>query len=330
MSEKLLVSVIVPMYEVEKYLSECLDSVVKQTLRDIEIILIDDGSPDRCGEIADEYASRDSRVTVVHQKNHGVGQARNVGLAMARGEFVYILDSDDWLASHALERMYNQAVETGSDIVMINYLNVYPGNIPGEGYRLVSEPPPPWLKFAGCGAWLRLLRRDWLSAHSELFFPEDIWTGQDMVFSLMLDFFTDKLHWLDEPLLYRRHRAGSKQQTLHQQRRKVLTSVSNAFCFWRNFMDSHPDLEAHNNDVFIFIFCNLLTYTKLPLWFKVRKVWEYRRVFCRLNTCGKVDWRRTPRVWCFWKYGIYVPPTRLRSLWAKLSGQRHRLADQGV
>ena len=89
------VSVVIPMYNVEKYLDTCVQSVRKQTLQDIEIILVDDGSPDRCGEMAEEYAKQDSRVKVVHRKNGGLGPARNSGMEIATGEYIGFVDSDD-------------------------------------------------------------------------------------------------------------------------------------------------------------------------------------------------------------------------------------------
>jgi glycosyltransferase involved in cell wall biosynthesis len=323
MRDKILISVIIPMYRVEVYLAECLDSVVNQTLREIEIILVDDGSPDRCGGIADEYAMTDSRIKVIHQENRGVGHARNTGLKIACGDFVYIMDSDDWLRTDALERMYAKASETGADIVMINYLHVY-----GTNERSMTKAEtPPWLKFAGCGAWLRLIRRTLLTSHPELKFPENIWTGQDSVFSYMLDFFTDKLVWLDEYLLYRRHRPGSKQQTLSQKNDKVIQSVANALAFWDDFIESHPDLRQQSPEAFIIIFGNLLTYLKLPLFFKWKMVRKYQPRFRQLDRLATVDWRRTPRVWWFWKFGIYVPPTHLRSITARITGKKHRLND---
>ena len=101
------VSVVIPVYNVEKYLSECLDSVLGQTLREIECICIDDASPDRCGEMLDEYAARDGRVRVLHLKeNHMQGYGRNRGLEMAKGEYVYFLDSDDMITPNAMEELY--------------------------------------------------------------------------------------------------------------------------------------------------------------------------------------------------------------------------------
>lgn len=90
------ISVIVPVYKVEKYLRQCLDSIVDQTYRDLEIILIDDGSPDRCGEICDEYAASDPRIRVIHKNNEGLAAARNDGIRAATGDWIAFVDSDDW------------------------------------------------------------------------------------------------------------------------------------------------------------------------------------------------------------------------------------------
>lgn len=92
-----LLSVIVPVYNVEKYLSRCIDSILSQTFTDFELILVDDGSPDRCGEICDEYAKKDDRIIVIHQENKGVSAARNRGLCIAQGEYITFCDSDDFV-----------------------------------------------------------------------------------------------------------------------------------------------------------------------------------------------------------------------------------------
>lgn len=96
MSENIRFSVIIPIYKVEKYLYECIDSVINQTFRNIEIVLVDDGSPDGCPQICDAYAQKDNRITVIHKKNGGLSSARNVGLQAAKGDYVIFLDSDDY------------------------------------------------------------------------------------------------------------------------------------------------------------------------------------------------------------------------------------------
>lgn len=106
------VTLIVPIYKVEEYLPACLDSILAQTMRDFELILVDDGSPDNCGAICDAYAARDSRVRVIHQKNAGVSAARNAGLDVARGEYISFIDGDDRIAPGFLECL----LEPGTDI----------------------------------------------------------------------------------------------------------------------------------------------------------------------------------------------------------------------
>ena len=110
------VSIIVPVYKVEKYLRECVDSILGQTYRELQIILVDDGSPDGSGAICDEYALHDDRVTVIHSENGGLSAARNRGLALCEGEYVLFVDSDDWLEDNAVEVLVNKAEADGLDL----------------------------------------------------------------------------------------------------------------------------------------------------------------------------------------------------------------------
>lgn len=112
------VSVIVPVYNVKKYLSRCLDCILGQTLKDIEVICVDDGSRDGSGAILDEYEKRDSRIRAIHQANAGAGAARNAGLAAARGEYLFFFDPDDTASRRMLKAMYLRAQKTGADVVV--------------------------------------------------------------------------------------------------------------------------------------------------------------------------------------------------------------------
>ena len=111
------ISVIIPVYRVEPYLRQCVDTVLEQTYRELEIILVDDGSPDGCGAICDEYAEKDSRVLVVHKENGGVSSARNAGLDVATGEWIMFIDSDDVVDCKYAEMMLKAQVETGAELV---------------------------------------------------------------------------------------------------------------------------------------------------------------------------------------------------------------------
>lgn len=126
MAKNGLISVIVPIYGVEKYLEECIESVIRQTYANLEIILVDDGSPDRCGAICDRYAKTDSRITVVHKKNGGAASAKNTGLRISSGEYVTILDGDDYLEPDAYENMVAALLNYDADIVQgrMNFLYV--------------------------------------------------------------------------------------------------------------------------------------------------------------------------------------------------------------
>ena len=115
------ISVIVPIYKVEKYLSQCLDSIVNQTYSNLEIILVDDGSPDACGEICDYYAGQDKRIKVIHQENSGLSEARNTGIRQATGEYLLFVDSDDWLLPDLCESAVKDMEIHKSDILVFGY-----------------------------------------------------------------------------------------------------------------------------------------------------------------------------------------------------------------
>lgn len=112
-----LISVIVPIYNVEKYLDRCVESIANQTYKHLEIILVDDGSPDNCSQMCDEWAEKDNRIKVVHKENGGLSDARNAGLKIATGEIVSFIDSDDWIELDMFEKMLNRMQEDNSDVV---------------------------------------------------------------------------------------------------------------------------------------------------------------------------------------------------------------------
>ncbi len=117
MNNQPLLSVIVPVYKVEKYLQRCLDSIINQTYKNLEIILVDDGSPDNSGKICDEYAQKDKRIKVIHQKNKGQGAARNAGIIASKGELITFIDSDDWIECNMYEIMISKLLQYNLDII---------------------------------------------------------------------------------------------------------------------------------------------------------------------------------------------------------------------
>ena len=119
--QRALISVIVPVYKVEKCIHKCIESIINQTYDNLEIILIDDGSPDNCPKICDEYALRDNRIKVIHQENKGLSSARNKGIELAKGEYIGFVDSDDYIEPSMFQDLYNAIVENNVDISICNF-----------------------------------------------------------------------------------------------------------------------------------------------------------------------------------------------------------------
>lgn len=130
-----LVSIIVPIYKVEPYLRRCLDSIVNQTYTNLEIILVDDGSPDNCPKICDEYAAIDKRIIVIHKENGGLSDARNAGLDICKGEYISFVDSDDWVDENYIKLMLGAATNNHADIIVSDFIKT-------NSYLNSSRPKP--------------------------------------------------------------------------------------------------------------------------------------------------------------------------------------------
>ena len=117
----MLISIVVPVYNVEKYLQRCIDSILAQTFPDFELILVDDGSTDNSGKICDEYAKKDQRIVVVHQENRGQSLSRNLGISLAKGDYITFIDSDDFILPHFLEYLYKECTNAGADMSICGF-----------------------------------------------------------------------------------------------------------------------------------------------------------------------------------------------------------------
>ena len=133
------ISVIVPVYKVEKYIRKCIDSILSQSFKDFELWLVDDGSPDNCGTICDDYAQQDVRVKVIHKKNGGLSDARNAALDVMNGKYVFFVDSDDWVSEDALESMYSALERTGAKVATGNILSVHEDGVVKQLYVPTQE-----------------------------------------------------------------------------------------------------------------------------------------------------------------------------------------------
>jgi len=188
MSEKVKVSVIVPVYNVEKYLRRCLDSIVNQTLKDIEIICVNDGSTDSSFEILKEYKSKDDRIKVIDKRNEGVSIARNTGIDIASGDFIGFVDSDDWVDLDFYEKLYAAAIRTNSDIAAAEIIRLSKYN---KKYHLKFEKEISTDVFAQkleiCDVpdksyvWNKIYKRDKINAINLRFKPGMIF--EDVIFT---------------------------------------------------------------------------------------------------------------------------------------------------
>ena len=156
------VSIIIPVYNVEKYIRRCLDSVLAQTLAGFECILVDDRSPDKCPEICDSYAKKDARVKVIHKKqNEGLPQARKTGFENSSGEYIIFIDSDDWIEPDMIEKLYSSAFESNADIAVCDF---YKYNEHGYEYEIQTLDTENYINNLGfvnqCAVWNKLFRRE--------------------------------------------------------------------------------------------------------------------------------------------------------------------------
>ncbi len=221
---KAKISVIIPIYNVEKYLSRCVDSVLSQALTDLEVILVNDGSPDGCGKICDEYREKDERVKVVHKENGGLSSARNAGLDVATGEYTFFLDSDDWLEKDGLNKLYEKATETGVDFVRFRPYKAFWPNLPElapytdgtpcelrPGYYsradIEREVLPRVLATDSMtlgptvSACMALYKSSFLR-DNDLRFDEKVKNSEDVIFSAQVAYCANSFYYIDEAGIY--------------------------------------------------------------------------------------------------------------------------------
>lgn len=226
-------SVIIPVYNVEKYLKECLDSVIGQTLNDIEVVCVDDGSTDGSLKILQEYAEKDGRIKVVSQQNKGAGAARNYGFTLAKGKYIYFMDSDDYCDRDLLQKTVNTAEETGADIVAFHYSifdeqgnvekrNGYQKDKVSDTQKVVSyrDLPKCIMSFINPTPWNKLYRRAFVADAGIRF--EEISSTNDITFAGVSAAMAQKIALLDEHLLfYRKGHSG----TITSKKTKNLNNV---------------------------------------------------------------------------------------------------------
>ena len=205
------VSIIVPIYKVEDYIRECIDSILAQTYPDFELILVDDGSPDSCGRICDDYAKRDNRIKVVHKVNGGLTSARNAGLEVAKGEWIMHVDGDDWIEPDMIESLIEAAQITGADMVFGDFMKYGPS----AGYNKLptwssdkKKSMTNYIAYVMTTIWGSIAKRSLYADHS-LKSPEGISYCEDFHLIVRLCHFAKKVVNVHRPFYHYRYRPTS-------------------------------------------------------------------------------------------------------------------------
>lgn len=230
----LIVSIVVPVYNVEKYLRRCVDSLIRQTYKNVEIILVDDGSTDGCTKICDDYAKLDNRIKVLHKKNGGLSDARNAGLTVASGDYVSFVDSDDWVHEDFIKILVNMTEETGADISVCSYKKIYSDSNVSNENKCVAELCKPIL-FNPVEAIRDIFSADtklWITTWNKLY-KKSLFTKNKIVFPVgkihednfttyKLFFYAERIAFIDVPLYYYFQRTDSIMGRPFDTRRLVI------------------------------------------------------------------------------------------------------------
>ena len=235
------ISIIVPIYKIERYLHQCIDSILEQTFTDFELLLIDDGSQDRCPAICDEYAEKDERIRVFHKPNGGLTSARNCGLDNAKGEWIMHIDGDDWIEPTYIEELYNAAIKNDADIAICGFRFVF------EECRYLEEYHPTIWDNNKSASLNRYIASKWTTAwgsiHKSSLYkdngvrsPNNITFCEDFHLMVRLCHFAKKVVSIDRPLLnYRQQPSSIVHSTSFEKiQRDELTTYTEIIEFFRN------------------------------------------------------------------------------------------------
>ncbi len=242
MKQGIEISVIVPIYNVEKYLNKCIDSILNQTFKKYEIILVDDGSPDNSPKIADEYAEKYPEIiTVLHKENGGVGDARNYGISFAKGEYLLILDSDDYIEANMLECLYNSIVSSNSDIAICGFQSINEsGNIISVTEEKLAEGKVMTLKedkellMINPAPWNKMYKRELFINHKDIRYPSGIWY-EDIRTTLKLFNVANSITYVNKPLYNYLWREGSQTNNNNCERNsEIIDALKDIMSYFKN------------------------------------------------------------------------------------------------
>lgn len=262
---KHLVSVVVPVYKVEQYLKKCVESIINQTYKNLEIILVDDGSPDDCGKICEEFAIKDDRIKVLHKTNGGLSDARNFGLSIAKGEYICFVDSDDFVNEYYVEKMLESALKNNSDICACNF-EYFNGNgktwIRKEKDEKVYSSSEAIKDIFGLEqntevmVWNKLYKRS-LFVDNNIKYPvgrihEDNFTTYKLYDK------ANNISLINDKLYYYLQRGNSIMSTFNQKRFDILIAVDETKEYFKDKREIEPFRECNELMIYLSLINNMI------------------------------------------------------------------------
>ncbi len=281
------ISVIIPIYNVQKYLKECLNSVINQTYNNLEIICINDGSQDNSLNILEEYAQKDKRIHIINQSNQGVSAARNKGIQKASGEWIYIFDSDDFLKLTAFEELIKFTKKTKTDLICFDWYEfynknriIYKENFDAKGNIKDSTSYTTWNLF---------FKNKYLKRYPEIRFPMNTHPMEDTAFNFMISNIVKNKSYLPKALLYYRQHDGmvTSRKNIENKKTNFLISCQNAINTISDFIKKHPELNRKNiffdNIIKINNHCKNITGKKAITYKELFRIFPTKKIKIILN-----------------------------------------------
>lgn len=297
------VSVIVPVYKVEKYLEKCLESLVNQTLSDIEIVIVNDGSPDNSEKIIEIYSKRyPNKIKYVKKQNGGLSSARNYGIPYATGEYIAFLDSDDYVELNMYELMYDKAIEDNYDMVECNFIWEYTNKAKidiGEKYKGTNEA----LEKARVVAWNKLYRRDVL-INSNILFPEGL-RYEDVEFFYKILPSLNKIGFVDNAFIHYVQRDNSISNTQNERTKEIFNILDNVLIFYKN----NELYEKYKEEL-------EYTYTRYLLCSSLKRMVKVKDKVIRDKLLSET-WIRLNENFPHWKKNSILQKKRIKNLYMR-------------
>ena len=289
------VSVIVPVYNVEEYLERCLDSLVNQTLKDIEIIIVNDGSTDGSKEKIQKYINTYKNIVYLEKKNGGLSSARNYGIPYAKGEYIGFVDSDDYVELTMYEKMYNKAIEEKSDIVECDFIWEYPNKKREDIGKVYSSKKEAIIE-ARVVAWNKIIKKD-IIEKTKITFPEGL-RYEDIEFFYKIVPYLDKISFVKETLVHYVQGESSIANTQNERTGEI-------FKIWENVLNYYIE-----NNIFNEYRSELeYSYTRILLCSSLKRIIKVKDRKVR-KALIKLTWQNLNKKFPQWKQNKYLNSTK--------------------